>query len=179
MKIRQILEGDVIPLIPRKPHSREAVARFKTLCPECGKPMRGGTDVRTGKRVRICMSCYKTIDEHATLVHPQGGVEQFEDGDKRKRLQKVLKTMKRLGVPRDERLRQVKSHKLFKAIGETSDPQRAAYTQDMKERFARAHSQGVDAFRKGIHRDDNPHQMWLPREAWFMGWDEQARNKAS
>lgn len=124
MKIREILEGDVIPMIPRKPGPKERVAKFRTLCPDCGKPMRGGTDTRTNKRVRICMNCYKTIDE-------------------------------------------------------ATDPQLKAHVQHLKNDYARFHSQGYDAFRKGINREDNPHQTWLAREAWFAGWDERARDKAS
>jgi ribosome modulation factor len=185
MKIREILEGDVIPFAPRRDEKMPMMPRARLRCPGCGEKMRGGTDVRTHKRVKFCTNCFKTIDEHATLVLPQGGKIEFPDEDKRKRLQRVLKTMKELKRPREEQLRQVKSYKLFKAIEPTENEERTTlpnpkqYRKKLQTKFGASHAQGMDAFRAGMHRDDNPHKTWQSREAWFAGWDEQARNKAS
>lgn len=59
------------------------------------------------------------VREMVTTVSPQGGTKTYDDTDPRKTLHAALKVMKRLGVARNDRKRQVKSYKdVFRHIKE-------------------------------------------------------------
>lgn len=102
MKVVDILENDAMP-------------RIRPLCKKCGGKLIRGTDMTSQKKVMVCPKC-RQVQEHAAVIFPKGGMKVFLDTGPRKRLQTVLKVMKKSGLPREERLRQVKSYKLFKAV---------------------------------------------------------------